>query len=132
MAGINYENIPCHRLIVAFKASAAVADQQLVVFGGDDETVSPTTAASSELIIGKATHAMTSADVTNGERLDVELLGSKVIWMVAGGTVTRGTVQECQGTDGKITNAGATPDPGALVGRAMRSGVSGDKLPVLV
>lgn len=131
MAGINYEQYSGACLTVPFKAGAAVAKDAMVVLSADD-TVSPTTAADSELIIGKAKFAISTADASAGKSVDVELFGSKIVLLIAGGTVTRGTAVKCQGNDGKIENVGATPEPDAVIGRALKSGSSGELIPVLI
>jgi hypothetical protein len=130
MAGVNVAmGTP---LTAAFLASAAITKDYLVVFGIDDETVTLSSSTDSELVIGTAAFTISTADVSAGKTVDVNLLGSRIVMMVAGGTVTRGTRQAAAATDGTITDVGASPDPGAVLGIAMKSGVSGDFIPVLI
>ena len=133
MAGINAELFMGSngRLVGSFLAAGAVVKNALVVLSADD-TVSATTANDSELVIGKAIFAISAADVTAGKTVDIELFGRAVVELLAGGTVTRGLRQTPVGTAGKITNVGASPDPGAVIGIAMKSGVDGDVIPVLI
>lgn len=131
MAGINYEQYSGAALTVPYKAGGAISANVLVVLSADD-TVSATTAADSEVIIGKTKTAISAADATAGKTVDVEMFGSKIVLLLAGGTVTRGLCVKCQGNDGKVENVGATPEPDAVIGRALKSGSSGELIPVLI
>lgn len=114
--------------------SSAIVKNQVVYFGTTDDLVTDVTEADGLLPIGVAVHGLSAAEITAGKRVEVELLGSAILMMLAGGTVTRGTCLALSGTTGKVVDAGAAAslDGQSIVGRAMASGVDGDLVPVLI
>ena len=113
-------------LIKSFLATAATAQHTIVKFGANDDTIANSTAATDALLGVINEIGATADDVANGATVDIILCGIAEIKL--GGTVARG---------GKITSgaagvgvAGVAGNQG--IGKAMRSGVAGDIIPVLL
>jgi hypothetical protein len=123
---------------VSFKygttSSVAILKYQLVLFGASSSVVTGTTAADTELAIGIANEAVSSAEAGATKKVEVLLLAAGDIYpMLAGGTVTAGKRVACEGTDGKIVDVGATPASGSVIGIALAStSTEDDLIPVLI
>jgi hypothetical protein len=109
-----------YELDKSFIAAATTTQFQVVKFGSADNTCTPVTATSDEML-GVAQESCAAADA--GKRvISVRLLGvSEVIY---GGSVTRGARLKVTATGTVIA---ATTDADFVVGRALTSGVSGDR-----
>lgn len=126
---------PCRGIYHNFKAAGAVAEYQLVKFGADADTVTGTTVDADSAVIGVAVESISSADATAGRTFCVRLLGSVVVPMIAGGTITLGSKLEVEGTSGRVISVGtaAAADARNIVGIALgATTTAGDYVPVLV
>lgn len=113
-------------LIKNYDAGAAIEPHRIVKFDSSDFTVIQAAAATDALIGVLAD----PKQVASGKRADVIHAGIADVEL--GGTVTRGDPVTSD-ADGKGVQA--SPAAGAnndIVGRALKSGVSGDIVPVLV
>lgn len=117
-------------IVKSFYGSAAILPYTIVKFGAADDTVSPA-AAATDLVFGIANEiGLTATDVTNGNMVDIVVDGIGEV--VLGAAVTRGQ-KLTSDANGKATPA--APAAGAnnqLIGVALKSGASGDVIPVLV
>lgn len=115
------------------KTGDTFALYQAVVFdSGSSTNVTATTAADSEAVIGIAMEAITTAAA--GREIEILLLAPGDIFvMINGGTCTAGLSVAIEGTDGRVTNVGATPASGSCIGIALATtSTDGDYVPVLV
>jgi hypothetical protein len=113
-----------------FKASAAILPYTLVMFGSADDTVSQATSASSLVIGATAEIGITTAEVTAGSYVDVVLCG--IAEIKAGANVTRGQKLISNGSGQVITAAASAGVNVQTIGIAMKSGVTGEIIPVLL
>ncbi len=117
-----------HTLIKAFKGSGAIAANVIVKFGAADDVVSPA-AASTDLLIGVANSlGLSAADQTAGATVDVVLGGIAEVKL--GGTVTRGNYITSDASGQGVAAAPAAGVNASVIGMALKSGVSGDIIPV--
>lgn len=128
---------PGGRLTYPFLTTAAVAivKGQLVAPGADDDTITGTTSTSATRLMGVALADVLAGDAGPTQpRIEVHLLQSgAVIPMIVGAAVTAGSLVICNGTAGRIADAGATPDARTVIGRALASSsTAGDLVPVMV
>jgi hypothetical protein len=114
----------------AYKGSAAITAYTIVKFGAADDTVSPA-AAATDLLIGVANElGLSASDQAQGATLDVIQAGPAEV--VLGGTVTRGQKLTANSSAQAVAAAPAAGSNVQVIGIAMKSGVSGDIIPVLV
>lgn len=112
----------------SFAAGAPITSGDEVVFGADDNTVVPS-ALNDDLAIGIAL-----SDALAGKRVQVALYGNAIVEMTVGtGGATRGRWQwkVVDGVTDAPPNGGGTRAI-SLVGRAMQTGLTGDRIGVLI
>lgn len=117
--------------ILQFEAESAVRDGDLVVQGAADYKVAfPGGASPTSMLLGVVMRPDGSV-AASGDKVNVVTAG--VYPVRAGGTITRGDLITSNGTDGtaKTEAAGAGVNVG-VIGQALASGVSGDKVSVLI
>lgn len=111
----------------AYLAGAAVNPFRLCKFGADDDHVIQA-AAVGDAIIGVIDQPR-AASVAE-DRVDVMTHG--IADVLLGGTVTRGGLVTTDATGQGVAAAPAAGVNNSVVGRALRSGVTGDIIPVLI
>jgi len=117
-------------LIKSFLGSAAMLPYTVVKFGADDNTVSPATAVG-DLLIGVINEiGHTAADVTNGSLCSITVSG--IAELKLGGTVTRGQRLTINASGQGVNAAPAAGSNNQIIGLALKSGVAGDIIPVLL
>jgi len=115
-------------LTKAFHASAAINPYSIVKFGASDDTVSPA-AAAGDLSIGVTNElGITAGGVTKGETVDVVL--AQIAEVKLGGTIVRGDKITSGAAGVGVKAAPAAGTNAQIIGFAMKSGVSGDVIPV--
>jgi len=115
------------------KTSDTFVKYQLVCFdSGSSTNVTATTSANVETAIGIALEAVTTAAA--GTEIEVMLLTAGDIFvMINGSSCTAGVRVACEGNDGRVTDVGATPASGSVLGIALATtSTDGDFVPVLV
>ena len=115
------------------KTSDTFVLYQLVYFdSGSSTTVTATTGANGETAIGIAMEAITTAAA--GREIEIMLLGDGDIFpLINGSSCTAGVKVAIEGTDGRVTDVGATPASGSVIGIALATtSTDGDYLPVLI
>jgi len=107
-------------LIKAFKAGAAIAAYRIVKFGDDDDHVIQAAAATDTQIgvTGKL-----GADAAE-DVIDITLTGAAKVEY--GGSVTRGALLTADANGKAVAAAPAAGVNNAVIGRALKSGSSGD------
>lgn len=115
-------------------SGVAIAKGQLVKYGATTSVVTGTTAADSELIIGIACEAVASADAGATTEIEVMfLMPGDIFPLINGSSCTAGTRVACEGNDGRVTDVGATPASGSVIGIALATtSTDGDLVPVLI
>jgi hypothetical protein len=103
--------------IFTFKASAAIAKGQVVIFGADGQHVTPATGATTALI-GIAQGDAAAAE----DPIEVALPGGGAK-AKAGGTITKGALLT---SDGSGLAVATTTGGDRIIGMAMDAAVSGD------
>ena len=106
---------------------------QAVCFdSGSSTNVTATTSADVETAIGVALENVTSAAA--GTEIEILLWPvGDIQTMINGGTCTAGSDVAIEGTDGRVTNVGATPANGSVIGRVYATtSTDGDYVPVLI
>lgn len=110
-----------YNLVLAYTAGEAITKHRILQFSADDTVTMAD--ATDDLMIGVST----DVDAASGDTLDV--VHSGVALIEAGDAVTRGQWQT-SGTDGVCLDI-SDPEETAI-GIALRSGVAGDLVPVLI
>ena len=82
--------------------------------------------AASDLIIGVAQSQITTAQITAGERVEIQLVGTTTV--ACGDTVTRGYEVTTDNTSRCVHASSGN----RTIGIAMKSGVVGQEIPVLL
>lgn len=109
-------------------AGAPINDQQLVVFGADDDTVLPAG------VNDDMAFAIALQTVLAGQRVNLLLFGLVLLEMTVGaGGSTRGKLQwtVADGVTDAPANGGGTTSV-IILGRAMQSGIPKDRISVLL
>lgn len=115
------------------KTSDSFALYQLVCFDSASSTnVTASTSANVETAIGIAMEAITTAAA--GREIEIMLLADGDIFpLINGGTCTAGVKCAVEGTDGRVTDVGATPASGSVIGISLATtSTDGDFVPVLI
>ena len=108
------------------KSTAAIAVANTIAkFGADDDTMS-IAAAVTDNMVGIFQHITSAA----GKQVEVMLTGISDLKIA--GTVTRGDLITSNASGQGVTAAPAAGVNNNVVGTAMRSGVTGDVIPVLL
>lgn len=116
---------PTSGLPKAMYATAAITTQFVIAkFGADDDTIA-VAAASSDGLIGIVQDTITTANITAGNTVIVEMGG--ISYLKLGDTVARGAL-----ITSDASGYGVTCSSGRYVGIAMASGVVNDVIPVKV
>ncbi len=117
-------------LTKSYLGSGAIAANSIVKFGAADDTMSPA-AAATDLLVGISNELGLSADdVSKGNMVDIVL--EEIAELKLGGTVTRGQKLT---SDASGYGVAAAPVAGSnvhIIAIALRSGVAGDIIPVLI
>lgn len=108
-----------------FNATGAIPAYSLVKFGANDGEV-VAAAAATDKIIGVTTEIAAAS----GERCDVQV--DDIGFVLLGGTVTRGDLITSDVNGAGVTAAPAAGVNNRILGIAMKSGVSGDIIDVLI
>lgn len=117
-------------IIKSFLGSVAIAAYTIVKFGAADDTVSPS-AAATDLHLGIANElGLSATDVTNGSMVDITIDG--IAELKLGGVVTRGQKLTSDASGQGVAAAPAAGSNVQIIAVALRSGVAGDVIPVLV
>jgi hypothetical protein len=106
------------------KAGAAITAYTIAKYGADDDTLTPAT-ASTEDLIGVFQH-----DAENGKEVRVMLLG--ISRVKAGGNITRGDLLTSDANGKAVKTADVAGTNYNSIGRALASGVADDIIPVLL
>ena len=119
-------------IVKAFKASGAILPYKIVKFAGTDDFTVATAAAVSDLIIGVSNElGIAAADATAGSTLDCILVGIAELSLGTGGA-TRGQPLTSDASGNGVTAAPSAGVNNRLIGYALKSGASGDVIPVLL
>jgi hypothetical protein len=111
-------------LVKTYDAGAAIAPFTIVKLSADGTVING--AAATDALIG----VNNEIDVASGERADVIHTGIAQVKLA--GTVARGGFVTSDATGKGVAAAPAAGSNNGVVGRALRSGVSGDIIPVLL
>lgn len=112
--------------VKSYKAGAQIAPNLIVKFTANEGEVTPA-AAATDLLIGVSVEKIT---VPSGQRADIVHGG--IAQVKLGGTVARGNEITSDATGQGVASAPAAGSNNRIVGIALRSGVSGDVIPVLM
>ncbi len=129
----NFDGRPESTQVVTCKTSDTFGKFQLAVLDtASEDTITATTSASIETAWCRVNEAITSAAA--GRTTEVTLLrDGDIIVLVNGSSCTAGSQVIVEGNDGRITDAGATPAVGSVIGRALRTtSTDGHHVPVRV
>lgn len=119
--------------VFGLKSGDAFVKGQLVQFtSGSSTEVTSVTSANSEAIMG--IYRGDSATAASGDTAEIILLcPGEIRWLINGGTTTAGARLACEGNDGRVTDVGATPASGSVIGIALASSsTDGNYVPVLI
>lgn len=117
-------------LTKSFLGAVAIAANTIVKFGAADDTVTPA-AASTDLLMGISNEmGLSAADISSGSSVDIVLEG--ITELKIGGNVTRGQKLTSDASGQGVVAAPAAGANAHIIAIAMRSGVAGDIIPVLV
>lgn len=119
--------------VYGLKSADAFVKGQLVQFtSGSSTEVTSVTSADMETTIGIYRGA--SATAASGDTSEIIfLVPGEIRWLINGGTCTAGTRVAVEGTDGRVTNVGATPASGSVIGIALATNsTDGNYVPVLI
>lgn len=109
----------------SYTADAAITARSIVKAGAADGSVALASAAT-DLLVGVSEYGCTAA----GDRLDIVKEG--IVWVKAGGTITRGQPVTTDASGQAVAAAPATGVNNRIIGFAEKSCVSGDLVEVFL